>query len=143
MTPSLAEIAAALGGEVAAGQVLAPGPGHSPRDRSLSVKPDKDAPAGFVVHSFAGDDSLLCRDHVRKLLGLTAFERKKNESGGRKSWTLISEHIYRTEANEPFLRVRKCLDEHGKKQYPKAVGTDANGPQVSPPAGRCRTGCQS
>ena len=43
MTPPLAEIAAALGGEVAAGQVLAPGPGHSPRDRSLSVKPDKDA----------------------------------------------------------------------------------------------------
>jgi hypothetical protein len=117
MTPPLAEIAAALGGEVAARQVLAPGPGHSPWDRSLSVKPDKDAPEGFIVHSFAGDDPLLCRDHVRKLLGLPAFEPKKNESGGGKSWTLISEHIYRTEANEPFLRVRKCRDEHGKKQY--------------------------
>src|SRR6476469_6400991 len=99
MTPPLAEIAAALGGEVAAGQVLAPGPGHSPRDRSLSVPHDKDAPEGVIVHRIAGDDPFFCRDHVRKLRGLPAFEPKKNESGRCKSWTLSSEHSYRTEAN--------------------------------------------
>jgi hypothetical protein len=29
-----------------------------------------DASGGFLVHSFAGDDPLVCRDHVRRLLGL-------------------------------------------------------------------------
>jgi hypothetical protein len=29
---------------------------------------------GFVVHSFAGDDPINCRDHVRALLGLPAYE---------------------------------------------------------------------
>jgi len=38
--PSLQTVAKALGGEVNGGQVLAPGPGHSAKDRSLSVKID-------------------------------------------------------------------------------------------------------
>jgi RecA-family ATPase len=70
----LARLAAMLGGEVSNGQILAPGPGHSPHDRSLSVKLDADAPGGFLVHSFAGDDPIVCRDHVRKLGGLQEFK---------------------------------------------------------------------
>jgi hypothetical protein len=66
---TLQGLAKALGGEVSAGQVLAPGPGHSPADRSLSVKPDASAPDGFVVHSFAGDDAIVCKNHVRGKLG--------------------------------------------------------------------------
>ena len=120
--PRVAEIAALLGGDVCAGAVLCPGPGHSARDRSLSVKPDTDAPEGFIVHSFSGDDPIICRDHVRAMLGLPPFEpkKKKSENGGGKSWTLISEHIYRTDANKPYLRVKKCRDENGKKQYPQS-----------------------
>jgi len=67
-------LAATLGGEANNGQILAPGPGHSRQDRSLSVKLDASAPDGFLVHSFAGDDPIMCRDHVRKLAGLPEFK---------------------------------------------------------------------
>ena len=80
MLTNLQTLANALGGEVNRSQVLAPGPGHSPIDRSLSVKLDSDAPDGFVVHSFAGDDPLVCRDHVREKAGLEPF---KPNGGGR------------------------------------------------------------
>lgn len=64
-------LAQALGGEVSGrNRVLAPGPGHSPADRSLSVVIDPAAPDGFLVTSFAGDDWRDCRDHVRARLGL-------------------------------------------------------------------------
>jgi putative DNA primase/helicase len=70
---SLQRIAHALDGEVSGGQVLCPGPGHSPRDRSLSVTASAAAPDGFVVHSFANDDPLACKDYVRRKLGLSPF----------------------------------------------------------------------
>jgi hypothetical protein len=54
MTADLQAIAGALGGEVSGGQVLAPGPGHSAPDRSLSIKLDSAAPEGFVVHQLRG-----------------------------------------------------------------------------------------
>ena len=72
--PSLRAIAAALGGVVSGNGVLAPGPDHhSPHDRSLSVTPDAKAPGGFLVHSFAGDDELRCKDYVREKLGLPGW----------------------------------------------------------------------
>ena len=80
MLTSLHTLAKALGGEVNGTQVLAPGPGHSVIDRSLSVKLASDAPDGFLVHSFAGDDPIACRDHVREKAGLEPF---KPNGGGR------------------------------------------------------------
>jgi RecA-family ATPase len=71
---SLQQIAAALGGEIRNGAVLAPGPGHSPQDRSLSVRVDPNAPDGFLVHSFANDDGLACKQYVRERCGLLAFK---------------------------------------------------------------------
>ena len=66
--------AAALGGEVAGhNTILCPGPGHSSKDRSLSVKLDPTAPDEFLTYSHAGDDWRLCRDHVRPRLGLTSL----------------------------------------------------------------------
>jgi hypothetical protein len=70
----LRSIARALGGEVAGRQVLAPGPGHSPRDRSLAICISNDAPDGFLVHSHSGDDWRACRDFVRSRLGLPAWD---------------------------------------------------------------------
>src|SRR5215211_7728616 len=68
-------IARALGGDVAGrNTVLAPGPGHSRKDRSLAVRLDPNAPDGFLLHSHAGDDWKLCRDHVRRILGLPDWE---------------------------------------------------------------------
>jgi putative DNA primase/helicase len=70
----LRAIARTLGGEVSGRQVLAPGSGHSARDRSLSVRLEPNAPDGFLVHSHCGDDWKECRDYVRQRLGLPAWE---------------------------------------------------------------------
>ena len=48
MIASLREIPHALGGDVAGGQVLAPGPGHGPRDRSLSIKLSTTSPDSSI-----------------------------------------------------------------------------------------------
>src|SRR5215471_5816211 len=75
----LRSLARALGGDVRSNQVLAPGPGHSATDRSLAVKLDDNAPDGFVVHSFAHDDPIACRDYVRTRAGLPAFAADRTE----------------------------------------------------------------
>ena len=94
------------------------------------MKPDKDDSEGFVTHSFADDDFKACRDHVRAKLGLP--EPKKN--GGGKAWTVIAEHIYYDEHGERFLKVRKCRDGDGKKQYPQ-YHWDGNGWAKGKPEG--------
>jgi len=67
-TPDVRAAAHALGGDIVGrDQVLCPGPGHSPRDRSLAVRFVAD---GFIVHSHANDDWQACRDHVSARLGL-------------------------------------------------------------------------
>ena len=63
----------ALGGEISGKQLLCPGPGHSPRDRSLAVWPSPDGD-GFIVHSHCGDDWTLCKDYVRERLGLPQWQ---------------------------------------------------------------------
>jgi len=65
---ALRSMAAALGGDVAGASILCPGPGHSPRDRSLSVTLSPTHPDGFVVYSHASDPLQDCRDHVRSRL---------------------------------------------------------------------------
>jgi putative DNA primase/helicase len=70
----LRALARALGGEISGRQVLAPGPGHGRLDRSLSIRFDPAAPGGFVVHSFAGNDPIACKDYVRERLGLPEWE---------------------------------------------------------------------
>jgi len=69
-------VAVALNGEIVRrDQVLCPGPGHSPHDRSLSVRLDPSAPDGFVRHSFSPrNDWRECRDYVRRALGLARRE---------------------------------------------------------------------
>ncbi|WP_426608642.1 DUF7146 domain-containing protein [Bradyrhizobium sp. McL0616] len=79
MTSSLRSMAAALGGDVVGASILIPGPGHSPRDRSLSVALAPAAADGFLVYSHAGDDFRGCRKHVLQLLGRQPAEREKRE----------------------------------------------------------------
>ena len=62
--------ARALGGEVSGRSILCPGPGHSARDRSLSVMLSPGAPGGLLVWSHAGDDPLAAKDYVRERLAL-------------------------------------------------------------------------
>jgi len=67
--------ARALGGDVIGRDAVAvPGPGHSARDRSLTVKFDPRAPDGFLVYSHCDDDWRDCRDHVRARLGLPPWQ---------------------------------------------------------------------
>lgn len=70
MSTAALALARALGGEIAGRQVLAPGPGHSRKDRSLSVRLEPGAPDGFLCHSHCGDDFAACRDHVKRALGI-------------------------------------------------------------------------
>ena len=72
MTPQA--IAKALQGDASGQSVLAPGPGHSRKDRSLSILIDPSAPDGFRVHSFANDDWKDCRDYVKDRLGIRSGE---------------------------------------------------------------------
>ena len=74
--PSPDAAARCLAGDLVAGNILCPGPGHSPTDRSLTIKLDGTAPDGFLVHSFAGDDWRACRDYVRTKLGIGKFGHK-------------------------------------------------------------------
>jgi hypothetical protein len=108
----------ALGGDISGGKLLCPGPNHSLQDRSMAIKLDAAAPDGFVVHSFAGDDAIVCKDYVRQKLGLPKFQPKSKASS--KHWTLICDHVYRTASEQPFLRVQKYHDDAGRKQYPQA-----------------------
>jgi hypothetical protein len=105
----LTTLARCLDGEISAGQVLAPGPGHSAADRSLSIKLDDDAPDGFIVHSFAGDDPIGCRDYVREKAGLPP--RKPGGGNGKipakgKS-PIVAQYVYQSADGAPYLRVNR------------------------------------
>lgn len=71
------QVAQRLGGEASGHSILAPGPGHGPKDRSLSILISWQAPEGFVVHSHAGDDPIVCRDYVKAKLGLETSRRRE------------------------------------------------------------------
>jgi hypothetical protein len=64
------DFAHTLGGEIVGNQIVCPGPNHTTKDRSLSVRLSASAPDGSIVHSHAGDDWQACRDYVRDRLGL-------------------------------------------------------------------------
>jgi len=76
---ALQSLARALGGDVSGGRVLAPGPGHSRKDRSMWVQLSPMAPDGFIVGSFSGDAWQDCKDHIRSCIGLDRqpFERRR------------------------------------------------------------------
>src|SRR5262249_11043806 len=110
--PSIDKIAEALGGDATNGGALVPGPGHSAEDRSLAIKCDRTAPDGFMVHSFAGDDPIVCRDHIRRKLGPPEFkskEKKKSDkrNGARKpAWSpIINRYVYRQADGTTYQQV--------------------------------------
>src|SRR6478609_3068741 len=127
-------IARALGGEVSGQQILAPGPGHSPKDRSLSIKVDPTAPDGILIHSFANDDWKVCREHIRRTLGMPEPERKKangNGSGGE-PWKFIAEHVYRDEAANPICVFRNISTKAAANNIRNFILKTARGPRASP-----------
>ncbi|MFA7647922.1 MAG: AAA family ATPase [Phenylobacterium sp.] len=113
------DLAKALGGEVvSANQVLSPGPGHSPADRSLSVWVDANDSAGFKAHSHAGDDAMACRDYVRERLGVEPFAagrdgfasaeaRRASRSASGPRRRVVAEYVYRLADGTPFAKVTR------------------------------------
>jgi putative DNA primase/helicase len=97
MNATLQSWARALGGEVCGEQVLCPGPGHSAKDRSLSVTIGKDGEP--IVHSFSGDDWKLCRDYVRSRLGLEPYKPNGHAKPAKETY-----FVYRDEAGAPIFR---------------------------------------
>jgi AAA domain len=100
----LRSIASALRGEVSGDQVLAPGPGHSLKDRSLSVRLGDNGE--LVVNSFAGDDALVCKDYVRKQCGLPEWR----PNGNAKRNGVAREYIYKQADGTNYLRVSRTAD---------------------------------
>jgi putative DNA primase/helicase len=79
--PDIRTIACVMGGKVFGRKALVPGPGHSPRDGSLSISLSATDPDGFIVYSFAGDDWRECRDYVCDKLGIPRWRPSPDRSG--------------------------------------------------------------
>ena len=112
---TLPEIARALGGNVSSGQVLAPGPGHSPGDHSLSIKLDASAPEGFLVHSFSADDPIRCKDYVRERLGLPPWNGSAKSPQGK---TVVSTYDYTDEAGDLLFQVVRYAPKDFRQRRP-------------------------
>jgi putative DNA primase/helicase len=129
---NLNAMARALGGEASGGQVLCPGPGHSRKDRSLAVRLTREG--RILCHSFAGDDSRVCQEHVRAALGLPSdawrgnhpqgshnrhLERLKPRSGDHKDLALS---IWRDSGEPRDTLVEKYLASRRLELPQKAAG---------------------
>lgn len=73
-------MAAALGGTAHGNQIQAPAPGHSKRDRSLSIQVGSQYPEGFVVNPHAGEEPLAMRDYVRRTCGLPEWTPDRQDA---------------------------------------------------------------
>jgi hypothetical protein len=98
MSLTLQQVARVLDGEVSGEQVRAPGPGHSRKDRSLSVKLDDNGEP--IVHSFADDDNLKCKDYVRERCGLPPWQPRRG-----KARETIATYTYTDEAGQLLFEV--------------------------------------
>jgi hypothetical protein len=114
------ELHRALGGEITSGktgpQVLCPGPRHSAKDRSLAVAPGN-GDDGFVVHSFAGDDPIKCKDHVRNRLGLPPFG-----SNGKAQQRVIATYDYTDEGGALLYQVLRFEPKDFRQRRPDGAG---------------------
>jgi hypothetical protein len=117
---SLPHIAKVLGGEITGPpgrrQVIAPGPGHRPKDRSMAVMINRDG-TNVIVTSHAGDDPLVCKDYVREKLGLPKFRPKPRRAGNGS----VDDQI--------FIALTGKLPKG--KSYPKIVDTPVDEPAAS------------
>lgn len=72
MTMTLHELAKQLHADINGPWLNIRAPGHSTSDRSLGIRFDPSATHGFRLSSLAGDDPVVCRKHVLKLLAKVA-----------------------------------------------------------------------
>jgi hypothetical protein len=140
--------AQALRGDIAGrNAVLCPGPGHSAKDRSLSVTFEH---GNFVAYSHAGDDWKECRDHVRHCLGWGAFAPHTTNPAATVMCrqAVVAAHNddrERTERAYTIWRQSAPISETPVQAYLAARGVSYAGDAIrwhpSCPFGRDRTGC--
>jgi hypothetical protein len=117
LTLDVRAAARALGGDISGRDgLVCPGPGHSRQDRSLSVRLDPNARDGFVVHSFAGDDPIICKDHVRERLRIEALkpngkvrpaDNSANPATSTIGFSVVATYVYTEPDDAPLYRVRR------------------------------------
>ena len=117
-------IAHLLGGDVTGpNSVSAPAPGHSPKDRSLSIRVDPDAPGGFLVHCFAGDDPIACKEYVRQELGLPHGHGKPTRGPHRSNPALGEVRV----AGKAINGDRRRADQRAKAEFLWTRGKSISG----------------
>jgi hypothetical protein len=116
------QIAQALGGEVSAGQICAPAPGHSPADRGMSVRVDAAAPGGFVVNLFNGGDPIAARDYVRGRLGLPACNGAGNGTVSVRDAAPIASYPYRNADGVVVYEVLRYKPKSFAQRVPNGTG---------------------
>lgn len=121
-----------LGGDVTPNGVVCPGPGHSARDRSLSVRFDPDAPEGFIVHSFTDDDAIACRDHVRSRLSLPEWKPEKKSVTPPDRPKIVCHYVYHDADGEPYLRVTRMSDKSFRQSHWDIDGWASGKPKGEP-----------
>lgn len=115
----LRSIARALGGEVQNRQVLAPGPGHSRRDRSLCVRLSHTRTTGFITFSHAGDPFDLCRDYVAQKLGMNIDAWRTRGRGEAQPAPIFA--VPDAESSDDEARIARAVEIWGGGRDP--VGT--------------------
>jgi hypothetical protein len=96
---SLNQIARVLGGNVTGGQVIAPGPGHRPHDRSMAVKIGEGG--NLIVHSYAGDDAMTCKAYVEQRLGIVWQPEHGAANGAAKAIDRMQARASNANGTEP------------------------------------------
>lgn len=101
-----ARIAAVMGGEARGNQAHFPTPGHSPRDRGVSVTVDPAAPDGFLVHVHNGGDALAIKADIMTKLGI---EREASRASDHhpSGWRVTGVFEFRDRYGAMLYRTRR------------------------------------
>jgi hypothetical protein len=111
---TLEYVAQRMRGEIVSGQVQCPGPGHSVKDRSVSIKIEPNAPGGLLVYSHAQDDNLKVKDWVLSQLGEEPFrpQRYGHATNGNgqvnTQYKPVKAYNYRDANNNLLYQVVRC-----------------------------------
>ena len=117
-------IVAAMGGKVTGRNTCSvPGPGHSKRDLSLSIRTGSQFPGGFVVSSFAGGsngygdgDQLALKDYVRQRLGL-------------EEWRVGEKPRPLTPAEKQNIAAAQAREKEKRKKFPLKIWSESLDPR--------------
>ena len=113
-------IAQRMNGEIRGNQVACPGPGHSPKDRSLCIKVEPAAPAGLVVYSHAQDDNLKCKDFVLRQLGLEPF--RPRHAAANANQKIVATYDYKDASGKLLYQVVRYDPKDFRHRQPDGKG---------------------